>query len=79
MRKGGFPGAPLLLAMILGRMLERSVQQALTMSGGDLTIFVRKPISTSLLLVADFILLSPAARWLWMRRRFQRLDGTLRV
>ena len=45
--------------MILGRMLERSVQQALTMSGGDLTIFIQKPISAGLLLVAAFILLFP--------------------
>jgi putative tricarboxylic transport membrane protein len=68
MRKGGFPAAPLLLAMILGRMLERSVQQALTMSGGDLTIFIQRPISAGLLLVAAFILLSPGVRWLWRKR-----------
>jgi putative tricarboxylic transport membrane protein len=77
MRKGGFPAAPLLLAMILGRMLERSLQQALTMSGGDLTVFIRKPISAGLLLVAAFILFSPAVRWFWGRRRFQSLGGTL--
>ncbi len=69
MRKGGFPGAPLLLAMILGRMLERSVQQALTMSGGDLAIFIQKPISAGLLGVAAFVLLSPGVRWLWRKRR----------
>jgi putative tricarboxylic transport membrane protein len=69
----------LLLAMILGRMLERSVQQALTMSGGDLTIFIRKPISAGLLLVAAFILFSPVVRWLRSRRRLQSLDGTLRT
>jgi putative tricarboxylic transport membrane protein len=69
MRKGGFPAAPLLLAMILGRMLERSLQQALTMSGGDLAIFIQRPISAGLLLVAAFILFSPMVRWLWRRRR----------
>jgi putative tricarboxylic transport membrane protein len=55
--------------MILGRMLERSVQQALTMSGGDLAIFIQKPISAGLLVVAAFVLLSPAVRWLWAKRR----------
>jgi putative tricarboxylic transport membrane protein len=69
MRKGGFPAAPLLLAMILGRMLERSVQQSLTMSGGDLAIFIQKPISAGLLGVAAFVLLSPGVRWLLRKRR----------
>ncbi len=69
MRKGGFPGAPLLLAMLLGRMLERTVQQALAMSGGDPVVFVERPISAALLLVAVFVLISPAIRWLWRRTR----------
>jgi putative tricarboxylic transport membrane protein len=69
MRKGGFPGAPLLLAMLLGRMLERTVQQALAMSGGDPAVFIERPISAALLLVAAFVLISPAVRWLWRRRR----------
>ena len=69
MRKGGFPGAPLLLAMLLGRMLERTVQQALSMSGGDPAVFIERPISAALLLVAAFVLISPAVRWLWRRRR----------
>ena len=69
MRKGGFPGAPLLLAMLLGRMLERTVQQALAMSGGDPVVFVERPISAGLLLVAAFVLISPVIRWLWRRTR----------
>jgi putative tricarboxylic transport membrane protein len=69
MRKGGFPGAPLLLAMLLGRMLERTVQQALAMSGGDPVVFVERPISAALLLVAAFVLISPAIRWIWRKRR----------
>ena len=39
MRKGGFPAVPLVLAMILGRILELSVQQSLIMSGGDILHF----------------------------------------
>jgi putative tricarboxylic transport membrane protein len=55
--------------MILGRMLERSVQQSLTMSGGDLAIFIQKPISAGLLGVAAFVLISPGVRWLLRKRR----------
>jgi putative tricarboxylic transport membrane protein len=64
LRKGGFPAAPLVLAMILGRILERSFLQALQMSAADLSIFVEKPISAALLAVAALVMLTPVARWL---------------
>ena len=35
--------------MILGRTLEQSVQQALKISGADLMIFIKQPISATLL------------------------------
>jgi putative tricarboxylic transport membrane protein len=68
LRKGGFPAAPLVLAMILGRILERSFLQALQMSAADLSIFVEKPISAALLAVAALVMLTPVARWLWRQR-----------
>ena len=64
MRKGGFPAVPLVLAMILGRILELSVQQSLIMSGGDVLIFTQKPISAALLLVAGFVLITPILQYL---------------
>jgi putative tricarboxylic transport membrane protein len=69
MRKGGFPAAPMVLAMILGRILERSFLQSLQVSGADLRIFIDKPISAALLAVAGLVMLTPVARWLWSRRR----------
>jgi len=68
LRKGGFPAAPLVLAMILGRILERSFLQALQVSAADLSIFVEKPISAALLAVAALVMLTPVARWLWRQR-----------
>jgi putative tricarboxylic transport membrane protein len=67
-RKGGFPPAPLVLAMILGPILERSVQQSLIMAGGDFMIFLQRPISAILLGVAGLVMLTPVARQLWKRR-----------
>jgi putative tricarboxylic transport membrane protein len=69
LRKGGFPAAPLVLAMILGRILERSFLQALQVSAGDLAIFVEKPIAAALLAVAVLVMLTPVVRWLWKQRR----------
>jgi putative tricarboxylic transport membrane protein len=64
MRKGGFPAAPLILAMILGPMLEKAMQQSLISSGGSMAIFVEQPISATLLAVAALLILSPALKWL---------------
>jgi putative tricarboxylic transport membrane protein len=68
-RKARFPAAPLVLAMILGPILERSMQQSLMMSGGDFMIFVRRPISSALLLVAGLLMLTPVARSIWTKKR----------
>jgi putative tricarboxylic transport membrane protein len=67
LRKGGFPAAPLVLAMILGRILERSVQQALKVSGADVMIFIEKPISAILLAVGVLVMLIPLVKWFWKR------------
>jgi putative tricarboxylic transport membrane protein len=68
MRKGGFPAAPLILAMILGPILERSLQQSLISSGGSPMIFIEKPISALLLAVAAFLMLTPVLKKMWRKR-----------
>jgi putative tricarboxylic transport membrane protein len=72
MRKGGFPPAPLILAMILGPILERSLQQSLISSGGDPALFIEKPISAVLLAVAAFVMLTPVLKLFWRQRRSVR-------
>jgi putative tricarboxylic transport membrane protein len=52
MRLFGFPTAPLILALILGNIMEESMRRALQISGGDWTTFIDKPISLSLLVIA---------------------------
>ncbi|RDI56792.1 tripartite tricarboxylate transporter permease [Microvirga subterranea] len=59
LRKTGFPAAPLVLAMILGPILERSLQQAMISSAGDPLIFVQHPLSAALLGVAALVALTP--------------------
>jgi TctA family transporter len=43
----------------LGRILERSLRQALLISRGDISIFVTKPISAALLGIAVAMILGP--------------------
>lgn len=68
LRKGGFPAAPLILAMILGPMLERTLQQSLITSGGDPLIFVQRPVSSAFLVVAAVLVLKPVVQWGWGKR-----------
>jgi putative tricarboxylic transport membrane protein len=44
--------APLLLAFVLGPLIEENLRRALLISGGDPSVFVARPLSLALLLVA---------------------------
>jgi putative tricarboxylic transport membrane protein len=77
MRKNGFPAAPLILGLILGGMMERSMRQALQISGGDWTVFVSKPISAVLLVLA-LLSLAPAVVGTFRRSSRRRHGGGAR-
>jgi putative tricarboxylic transport membrane protein len=47
MRKFGYEGAPLLLAYVLGPMMEQALRQSLLISYGSFTIFFTRPISAA--------------------------------
>ncbi len=49
-----FPVAPMVLAQILGGMMESNFRRALTMSRGDATIFFTRPITLTILILALF-------------------------
>ncbi len=59
MRLNGFPLAPMILALILGDLMEENMRRALQISGGDWMIFLEKPISATLLGVAVLSLVIP--------------------
>ena len=70
--QAGFPTAPLILGFVLGDAMERAVRQSLTMSQGDLTILVQRPISAVMLAAAVLILLLPLLGTLQSRRACRR-------
>lgn len=59
MRKFEYDAAPMILAYVLGPMLERSLRQALMYSDGSVAIFFTRPVSASLLAIAFCSLLFP--------------------
>jgi putative tricarboxylic transport membrane protein len=58
MNKFGYEPAPLVLAFILGPVLEKSMRQSLRISGGSFSIFFTRPISVALLTLAALVLVS---------------------
>lgn len=59
MKKAGFEPGPLVLAFVLGRILETSFRQSLRIFDGDLTGFVTRPISGTLLALVVLGVLVP--------------------
>jgi putative tricarboxylic transport membrane protein len=57
MRKFLYEGAPLMLAFVLGPMLEQALRQSLLISGGSFRIFITRPISGITLGIGFLILL----------------------
>ncbi|MBU8546208.1 MULTISPECIES: tripartite tricarboxylate transporter permease [Roseomonadaceae] len=68
MRRFDFPVAPVIIGMILGPMAEQAMRQALTISQGDWTVFVTRPISLVILLIAVTALIGPRLYAAWLRR-----------
>lgn len=59
LKKLDFPITPIILALVLGGILEENFRRALIVSNGDYTVFVTQPISAILLVMAALSLLSP--------------------
>jgi putative tricarboxylic transport membrane protein len=59
MKKCRYEGAPLVLAFVLGPIMETSLRQSLIISKGSLSVFFLRPISLSCLLLAFLLLLFP--------------------
>ena len=56
LRKAGFDPAPIVLAMVLGPMMEQALRQGLMMSKGEFGIFLSRPISAAMLAAAVLLM-----------------------
>jgi len=68
LRKLSYEPAPLILAYVLGPMIEGNLRQALILSDGDVSTFLTRPLSAACLLVSLLLLLSTAFQFLQKRR-----------
>jgi putative tricarboxylic transport membrane protein len=76
MRKVGYEPAPLVLAFVLGPMLENNLRKALILSQGELATFVSRPISATCLALAALLLATPLLPALRRKREAVALDET---
>lgn len=58
LRKFDYEEAPLVLAFILGPLLENSFRQSVILSGGKFSIFLTRPISPAGLIIAALLFIS---------------------
>ena len=58
-RVGGFPLAPMVIALVLGRKAETGLRQSLMLSGGDFSVFFTRPVSAVLMVMAILVLVGP--------------------
>ena len=75
MKKFEYDGAPLVLAMVLGPLMDNSLRQSLLMSGGSGTIFLTRPICLVIFgMVAVIFLLPVLPHISRMRKRVGEAD-----
>lgn len=76
-RKVGIPVAPIVLALVLGSLVENSLRRALVSSGGDFSVLFTRPISLILFILTVLSLLSSFWRMRKNKRNiFQEGGGT---
>jgi putative tricarboxylic transport membrane protein len=73
----GYSLAPLVLAFVLGPLMEESLRQSLIISEGAFSIFVTRPISGTLLALAALMVMTPLARRLLGQRAARRVEPPL--
>jgi putative tricarboxylic transport membrane protein len=68
MKKFEYEGAPLVLAFVLGPMMENNLRKSLIMSQGDFSIFFTRPLAAVSLIISIALLLFPLIPWLRKKR-----------
>jgi putative tricarboxylic transport membrane protein len=58
MKKFDYEPALFILALVMGPILEESLRRSLALSGGNLMIFLHRPIALSILLFSFLLLVS---------------------
>jgi putative tricarboxylic transport membrane protein len=74
MKKISLEAAPMVLAFVLGPMMETALRQALIKSKGSFAIFFTRPISATCLIIAIALIIMPLLPWFRRRRPGVKLE-----
>ncbi|WP_448608138.1 tripartite tricarboxylate transporter permease [Geodermatophilus sp. URMC 60] len=74
MKKTGFEPGPLVLAFVLGEIMERAFRQSMLLSAGSLDIFVTRPLSGGLLAVMAAVIVLSLVMARRRRAAFRQVD-----
>ncbi len=69
MRRFDFPTAPVIIGMILGPLAEQNFRQAMTISQGDISVLLTRPLSATLLALACVAIMAPQIYNVLQRRK----------
>lgn len=69
LRKADYPMAPLVLALVLGQLMEKSFRQTMIGEQGNVLAFFERPISGAFMAIAIFFLAMPLVRRVMSARR----------
>jgi putative tricarboxylic transport membrane protein len=75
MKKFGFEPGPLVLAFVLGSLMETAVRQSLRIFGGDVMGFVTRPISGSIIGVIVLLVVAIPVAKVMLRKRAEKKFG----
>ena len=75
MKKTGFEPGPLVLAFVLGSILERAFRQSMLLSDGQFDIFVTRPLSGTLFVLMAVVILFSIVSGIRRRRQHGRPAG----
>lgn len=68
LQRAKIPAIPIILGLILGPIVEKRTRQALGSAGGDLTVFIDRPISALFLLIIVVLIVSSIVGYLRSRK-----------
>jgi putative tricarboxylic transport membrane protein len=75
MRKANYPMAPLVLALVLGPLMEKSFRQTLIAEQGNVLAFVERPLSGTFIALSVLFLLLPLLKYVRKPPRTKKMSG----
>jgi len=75
MRKADYPMAPLVLALVLGPLMEKSFRQTLISEQGNVLAFIERPLSATFIAISAVFFLLPLLKYVKKSKRAQDVPG----